>query len=624
MRFTRLQYAKLAYQNFHIPKKFHGASRIIGGTENRKLTQSFDMGCRLMCGFEAMYQREKSETASNARSRVKNQNEINLKNNIESKVYYSSKHKKEYNLSTAIDSILGNKITDSTDTTKGKKNIYDGNESSVEMKKSRDLLEAFKRICKETPEDSDAWMYLSPEELDLEMESRIKKIQKENIISTSATDKASSITIPSKTNIKKEYLNNSANDKKKNEEKNGEENPSSDQLMKMLEGMKAFLGTKSGPEGIEDAIKSVTKSKTVKSIIAKNTEIFADSNAKILSENGNVVRVKESEVNAPNNNNTTENKCINTDNNDDDGEPLEFDFDKLQDILQNFGENETSNIHENENENENESSKMKNEPLNLSSDPSKNPLGDYFYEKDLEEFSSDDDSDYDSDDEVDHGVVSSRVEEIQFNEHKKSREENSEKQDEVEITSKVTNHNHLEDDFQLSIIGMKNIKIDIKTTSESNSHSSFNSKSNAKLDFSSRGNGVHDVIGREKSNDNNNDDNNNNDEIEDDDDDDTDSFYDDSDTDSDDEIDSRPISDKKYRPAGVINTDNSGGKMNMMNDRAQGSDGGVEVEGLGEGEEGFEGRYFQEYEVQSTIALSLAYLQSHITVTVTHELITDT
>ena len=104
MRFTRLQYAKLAYQNFHIPKKFHGASRIIGGTENRKLTQSFDMGCRLMCGFEAMYQGEKSETSSNS-----NQNEVNLKNKIQSKIYYSSKHKKDCNLCTIIDSIVENK-----------------------------------------------------------------------------------------------------------------------------------------------------------------------------------------------------------------------------------------------------------------------------------------------------------------------------------------------------------------------------------------------------------------------------------------------------------------------------------------------------------------------------------
>jgi SGT1 protein len=612
VRFTRLQYAKLAYLNFHIPKKFHGASRIIGGTESRKMTQSFDMGCRLMCGFEAMYQREKSETASNTKSRMKNQNEVNLKNNIESTVYYSSKHKKEYNLCTVIDSILENTNTDHLGATKGKKNINDSNESSVEMKKSRDLLEAFKRICNETPEDSDSWMYLSPEELDLEMETRVKKIQKENINSASATDKASNITIPPATSIEKGHEKNSANDKKKNENKNSEENPSSDQLMKMLEGMKAFLGTKSGPEGIEDAIKSVTKSKTVKSNIAKNTENFVDTNAKNLSENGNVVRVKECEVIAPNNNNNTENNRINTDNNDDDDEPLEFDFDKLQDILQNFGENEKSNTHQNVNENE--SSKIKNHPPNLSSDPSKNPLGDYFYEKDLEEFSSDDDSDYDSDDEVDHSIVSSRVEEKQFNEHNKGSEENLKIQEQVEIISQEAKNNYLGDDFQLSIIGMKNIKIDIKTLSESNSHSSFNFNSNAKLNSSSRGNEVHDGIRGEKSN-YNNDDNDAND-------DDTDSFYDDSDTDSDDEIDSRQISDRKCRSSAASHTDNSGGKMNKINDRDQGSDGGVEEEGKGEGEgkgeEGFEGRYFEEYEVRSTIALSSAYPSSHITVTVTN------
>ena len=584
MRFTRLQYAKLTYQNFHVPKKFHGASRIIGGTECRKLTQSFDMGCRLMCGFEAMYQRDKSETASNAKSRAMNQNIVNLKNNIASKVYYSSKHQKKYNLCTVIDSILKNKNSGRTDTTRDKKNINYGNESSVEMKKSRDLLEAYERTCRETQEDSDSWMYLSPEELDLEMESRVKKIQKENINSAINSENASNIMAPSTIDLEKEYDNNSANDKKKYEDKNSEENPSSDQLMKMLDGIKAFLGTKSGPDGIEDAIKSVTKSKTVKSNIAKNTENFVNPNLRSVSDNRNVVRVKESLVVAPNNFNSTENNCIKTNDIDDDDEPIEFDFDKLQDILRNFGENEINNTHENENE-----SKMKYQPANLSSDPSRNPLGDYFYEKDLEEFSSDDGSDYDSDDEVEYGIVSSGVEEMLYNDYNKSSEENLIKQDEVEMNSEEIKNNRLDDDFQLSIIGMKNIKIDVKTLSESNPHSSLNSNSNLKHNFSTRGNEVHDGIDREKSNDNDDDG----------DDDDRDSFYDNSDTDSDDETDSRPVSDRNCVAADASSTNDSGEMMNKTNDRNQGSDGGVEEEG----DEGFEGRYFQEYEVRSTIAL---------------------
>lgn len=551
-----------------------------------------------MCGFEAMYQRDKSETASNAKSHVRNQNAANLKNYIESKVYYSCKHQEENDLCTVIDSILKNKNTDRPDATKDKKNINHGNESSVEMKKSRDLLEAFERICKETPEDSDSWMYLSPEELDLEMESRVKKIQKENINSASITENASNIMIPSTTtNIEKEGENNNANDRKKYDDKNSEENPSSDQLMKMLEGMKSFLGTKSGPDGIEDAIKIVTKSKTVKSNISQNTENFVNPNLKSVNENenGDVVKVKESVVDALNNNNADESNCINTNGSDDDDKPLEFDFDKLQGILRNFGENEINNTHKNENENE---SKTKYQPPNLSSDPLRNSLGDYFYEKDLEEFSSDDDSDYDSDDEVDQGIVSSRVEEIPYNECNKSSEENLIRQGTEEIISKQIKDNRLEDDFQISIIGMKNIKIDVKTLSECNPHSSFNSNSNPKSNSSSRGYEVHDGIDREKRTENNDDDDDAKDGG---DDDDTDSFYDDSDTDSDDEIDGRPVSDRNCVPAGASNTDYSGKKMNKTNERKPGSDGGLEEEG--EGEERFDGRYFQEYEVRSTVAL---------------------
>jgi hypothetical protein len=50
LRVTRLQYAKIMYQTFHIPKKFHTVMRIIGDADSILFNKSFELGCRLTCG----------------------------------------------------------------------------------------------------------------------------------------------------------------------------------------------------------------------------------------------------------------------------------------------------------------------------------------------------------------------------------------------------------------------------------------------------------------------------------------------------------------------------------------------------------------------------------------------
>jgi hypothetical protein len=59
IKLTRLQYAKIIYQTFHIPKKFHNVMRKIGDANSILFNKSFDLGCRLTCGLESAYQRSK-------------------------------------------------------------------------------------------------------------------------------------------------------------------------------------------------------------------------------------------------------------------------------------------------------------------------------------------------------------------------------------------------------------------------------------------------------------------------------------------------------------------------------------------------------------------------------------
>lgn len=626
MKFTRLQYAKVVYQNFHVPKKFHGASRIIGGTECRKLAKSFDIGCRLTCGFEAIYQRAKSERASNVKTRMGDTN-----SNIASKVFYSDTHKQEQDICTIIDSILEDTYVDHREKAKTDNDINDNNESFSETKRSRNLLEAFVKICDKTPGDSDSWMYLSPEELDLEMESRVKKIQKENMKSPTDTSNISASTSALDSIIDDKYSKNNMKNEKDSKNKNMEENPSSDHLMEMLLGMKSFLGTKSGPDGIEDIQKSTSHIKSDNSNQTKN----ADTSIKTIykNENEGVSVVTDTLISTSGIDKktkligTTENTC-------DDDTPLEFDFDfdKFKDILKNFGEN-------------NDESETSNQPSNPLLDPSSNPLGDYFYERDLEELSSDDDSDYDSDDEVDYDKKSSRIEPVQY-------ERNKQNLDDAVIISKENDNKVVENNISLAIIGMKNIKIDTKPSKDprigmrpkcddrakydstveslrpsstikvsvagsdvnasstgdcagvntnfnnlnpqgihdniqTTMHFSLNSNTNS-ID---KRNNMHDKIAKDSKNNNDNSIARKDNDDDNDDDDGTDSFYDESETDSDDEIEMRPTARTNHgsattssqnNPDNLISHEEEGGRIDEDDDEIN------------------EGKYFEEYEVRDT------------------------
>ena len=415
IRFTRLQYAKIMYQNFHIPKKFHTASVCVGNAENRELSKSFELGCRLSCGLESAYQRNKSEIGSNLQryqSTAKLEKEQAMKRNTKAQIYYGSCHKEDLAVSTLIDSLLEGK--------NGKHRDHKAiDKSCQEATYAKNLLKDYNMKKNILQEDSDSWMYLSPDELDKEMESRVKKFKENNSAlnsqlvnkSVAAEGKSSSPTVKDdKTNINKK------------KDSDVRQNEDAEQLQKMIEGMNLFLGSKSDISGVTTDIKrhdqkhiKMEKEKTEKKLAdevencEKEIEIVKNNDSTKLASNSiNDVHIFSSDwrSNLPSGIKNVDNMHQFDSNNDDDDddddeeedqvrEDIVIDFDKVLDILKNF------NLTERKEEISKEDS----------SKPKEVPLQDYFYENDLTELSSnsgsdnDSDSGSDSDDEVENDAT---------------------------------------------------------------------------------------------------------------------------------------------------------------------------------------------------------------------------
>ena len=104
IKLTRLQYAKMMYQTFHIPKKFYNSMRIVSGADSILLNKSFDIGCRLMCGLESAYQREKNEVALNIK--MKTDSKLLNKLNGKYKEFYSTNNDENKSIISSIDCLI--------------------------------------------------------------------------------------------------------------------------------------------------------------------------------------------------------------------------------------------------------------------------------------------------------------------------------------------------------------------------------------------------------------------------------------------------------------------------------------------------------------------------------------
>lgn len=374
------------YQNFHIPKKFHEASRVVGGAENRKLTESFDIGCRLMCGIESAYQRSKAENGKKSISSKTNAQylrETEMKNNTKSEIYYSTLHRDDSDFQLMIDTLLNTK--DIKEKLNNNRSNTGENSCLSEMKISENLLESYHTLSRTVEPDSDSWMFLSPEELDAEMEARVKKYKASDSADSrhctisDEKDKLENGLQSPKSSISLQQNKNIDLHEKDSKSVKIVNTGETDQLQKMLDGMKSFISTKSDVSGIgsRKGAKNSADSKEEKAII--EGKIISKADDHNLSSNI-----------------TSENKV---DDRGEESEDLEIDFEKLMGYINNTNTDSSKNtpadnthIHSTEHS-EKHSTNIKDAPL-----------GDYFYDDDLIETSSEDssDSESDSDDEHDH------------------------------------------------------------------------------------------------------------------------------------------------------------------------------------------------------------------------------
>jgi hypothetical protein len=112
-------------------------------------------------------------------------------------------------------------------------------ENIEESEEAINYFKDYESCMKNSPEDSDAWMYMSPEELDKEMEARVTNI--DNKDSSSKENKKQDENLSTKKTSK---LTDGGEGNK--DDSNEDMKAEADQLQNMLSGMKSFMGGKSG------------------------------------------------------------------------------------------------------------------------------------------------------------------------------------------------------------------------------------------------------------------------------------------------------------------------------------------------------------------------------------------
>jgi hypothetical protein len=311
VRFTRALYAQLTFKdNFNPPRKYHSVMRRMAAAQSRKVTHAFELGCRLACGIDcARYACRGDKPARGGASDAVWQEILNVaKNNtylgsgtstnteddtarlaelrrlFEAHQLMSAANLETHRagdsaypdgfagflhreLSAAQSGALVNTVHEAADT-----------EHTVSEEEQQDTLlfravhEALSRC------DGDDWLYLSPEELDRELQQRLDRFKagsQDGNASASAEDHSA----PASTTSSQRSAGVASVDAAvgaANElsvpnaasEEDTAEGGSQDaaQLQRMLDGLKSFMAGSSDldgvtPAGSKSAAKSVPSAK---------------------------------------------------------------------------------------------------------------------------------------------------------------------------------------------------------------------------------------------------------------------------------------------------------------------------------------------------------------------------
>jgi hypothetical protein len=290
VKMTRTLYAQLTFKQFKIPRKYHGMMRRMAVFNSAKVSNAFNIGCRLACGLELAYSESLVEWAESVQ--WKERNKALLRQSLTEMQFLD-----EQTMSELLESVLADPVKTSTmfqldgDDDEGGyvvDDYFDAEGPSMDKTNREDLLLLLANrgrclVCDvvhglnlvhhandslDTDDciaakvimddgllsDSDSWIYMSPEQLDAEMQARIDRF----------TDLPS---LPDDTHVsvgeETSDCNNGTNDDHQTKPIDQDENSNEiERLQQIVDEFKSFLNEQSDFDGISHSKKGGRASNT--------------------------------------------------------------------------------------------------------------------------------------------------------------------------------------------------------------------------------------------------------------------------------------------------------------------------------------------------------------------------
>jgi hypothetical protein len=272
---TRALYAQLTFKNFHPPRKYHGTMRRMSAANSRKVNSAFDLGCRLACGIDCAYYAsrlahsegsgKKSAGSSNmgneevwaevvrlgtqngylgsgAGTSEQAQRESELRCLFDSKQLMSAAN---YERFRAGDASFAQEfcrcIEEAVNAGTGLAVVVAGQDNEAEADRA-----LFRTVLDNTalPQDNDAWLYMTPEELDKELQARVDRFSTSpgSTSATNAVDQSGSVVEdPAEADLAVLEQPTPAQ---------SAEEAEAQQLQGMLDGLKSFMAGSSDIDGV--------------------------------------------------------------------------------------------------------------------------------------------------------------------------------------------------------------------------------------------------------------------------------------------------------------------------------------------------------------------------------------
>jgi hypothetical protein len=296
VRFTRALYAQLTFKdNFNPPRKYHSVMRRMAAAQSRKVTHAFELGCRLTCGIDcALYACRGDKPARSGASdavwqevltaakkysylssststeedtarvtelrRLFDAHQLMSAANLEAHRAGDSAYADGFaaflhrELSAAQSGALVNTVQEAADT-----------EYTVSASEEQQDTALFRAVHDGLPHcDGDDWLYLSPEELDRELQQRLDRFKAGSQDEGARTVNGDALTAGSQSSTGVNSVDTvnglSAPDTASASDTAEGGTEDAAQLQRMLDGLKSFMAGSSDLDGVTPTGVGATKS----------------------------------------------------------------------------------------------------------------------------------------------------------------------------------------------------------------------------------------------------------------------------------------------------------------------------------------------------------------------------